>query len=286
MLVGVPQMIVGPFFSNTHNNRYSLLLAKDIARTISEHVMNMISRIAPPVVAQDAQEDEEADGNGLVYTAYFKVDYSDLDEWIDIYHEHSVPLLQELEEEGLITGWAAYQHSTGSEYNWRFAVIAGKWGQFDQFWEEYLERLQERSPEASARWFEMIQAHNDEVWNITGLHLPDPLPEVGYLYDSLFQINYGQLEEWNRVWNESAGPILDQAMEDGILAGWVVEGHNTGGRYNWKVLYFFEEWDHMDDVFAKVFGQITGDDQVWPQLSPMVQAHDDVIWSSVPDPSN
>jgi len=233
------------------------------------------------VVAPSDAVAQDTDDEGLVYVAYFKVSYADLEEWIDIYHEHTLPILQQLQEEGVITNWGLQQHSTGGEYNLRFAILAEEWDKYDQFWGEYLGGLEERSEEASARWSAMIQDHNDEIWNITSQHFPDPAPEIAYLYDSLFQIGYDELDEWNRFWKETVGPILDQAMEDGILGGWVVEGHNTGGRYNWKVLYFFEEWDDMDDMFGLVLGQIPSDAALWKQI----QAHDDVIWAVVSDPA-
>ena len=127
----------------------------------------------------------------------------------------------------------------------------------------------------------MIQAHEDEIWNITSQHFSDPAPEDAYLYEALFQVGYDDLDEWNRYWSESVTPILDQAMEDGLLGAWVILGHNTGGRYNWRILYFFEEWDDMDDLFELVLGQIPSDAAIWQQI----QAHDDVIWAAVPDPA-
>ena len=128
-------------------------------------LLAMSLMVTPPDAAAQGTEDE-----GLVYVAYFKVSYADLEEWIDSYHEHSVPILQQLQEEGVITNWGLQQHSTGSEYNLRFAILAEQWGKYDQFWTEYLGRFQERSADASTRWNAMIQAHNDEIWNITSQH--------------------------------------------------------------------------------------------------------------------
>jgi hypothetical protein len=78
--------------------------------------------------------------------------------------------------------------------------------------------------------------------------------------------------------------MLDAAIQDGTLGGWVIESHNTGGRYNWKVLYFFEEWDTIDDFFESVLPRIMGDAALWSRMGGMIQAHDDIIWTSVPNP--
>ncbi len=87
----------------------------------------------PSLAAQQAEEQTPTQ----VYVAYYKVSYADLEDWIAVYHEHAVPILQELQDEGVIQGWGVWQHSTGGEYNWRFAVRASDWSQFGQFWEPF-----------------------------------------------------------------------------------------------------------------------------------------------------
>ena len=36
--------------------------------------------------------------------------------------------------------------------------------------------------------------------------------------------------------------------------GVVTESHNTGGRFNWKVITMVDEWDHIDDVSGRRIG--------------------------------
>ncbi len=247
-------------------------------RRIISSAMAALLLVGPQLAAQ---QDEEP---GQVYVAYHKVSFADMQEWIGIYYEHTVPVLEALQEEGVIQGWNVWQHSTGGEYNWRFGIRATDWSQYSRFWSEFLSRLQEGSPEAFSRSLAMIQAHHDEIWDIDEVHVPDPAPAFQYIYDSQFQISFADIEEWNRAWNETAAPILNGAMEDGILGGWVREGHNTGGRYNWKVLYLFEEWDHIDDLFERLVSQLMADAELWQKLGRMVAAHDDIIWTSVPEP--
>jgi hypothetical protein len=218
-----------------------------------------------------------------VYVAYYKIGYADLDEWIEDYYEFSVPVLEELQAEGVIVGWGAWQHQTGVEYNWRFAVRTTEWAQLSEFWSEYLSRVQQRSPEAMARGSAMILAHFDEIWNLTEVHVPEGMT-AEYMYDSRFQIAFGDFGAWNALWRDVVAPELDRAMEDGVLSGWAVQEHNTGGRYNWKMLYFFEAWDDMDDLFGRVMSGLRTDAELWDRFGSMIQAHDDVIWTSVSDP--
>jgi hypothetical protein len=237
--------------------------------------------LAPFIAAaQEAEEQEPL----LVYVAYYKIGYADMQEWIGQYHEISVPILQELQDEGNIQGWNVWQHQTGGEYNWRFAVRAPQWAQLGQFWEQYLGRLAERFPEVLDRGGVMVRAHYDEIWDITHVSMTDPAPATKYVYDSRYQLSFSDMDEWNGTWDELLAPVLDQAMADGILGGWVLEGHNTGGRHNWKVLYFFEEWDNMDDVFGRLTTAITADPEVWQRFGGLIASHDDVIWSMVPEP--
>lgn len=219
-----------------------------------------------------------------VYVAHYKISIADLETWNRNYHEHSVPVLQALQDERVIEGWGAWQHSTAGEYNWRLAIRAASWPQLGEFWEQYLERLRAGNPEAFRRGSEMIQAHYDEIWDLTTVRVPDPQPAIQYMYDSRFQLRFSDMDEWNGTWNRVAAPILDQAMADGLLVGWVVEQHNTGGRYNWKVLYLFDEWDDMDDLFERLRSGLMADEPLWQRTTRLIIAHDDVIWAAVPDP--
>ena len=237
--------------------------------------------LAPFAVAAQEMEEEQLP---LVYAAYYKIGYDDMQEWIALYHRVSVPILQELQDEGIITGWNVWSHQTGGKYNWRFAVRAPEWAQLGEFWEQYLARLAEQFPEELAGSAGLIKAHDDEIWDITGVHMTDPAPDTKYIYDSLYQISFADMDAWNATWGEIIAPVLNQAMTDGILGGWVTEGHNTGGRFNWKVLYFFEAWDTMDDVFGRITEAITADPAVWQHIGGMIKDHDDIIWSTVPEP--
>ncbi len=237
----------------------------------------VLALFAMPAVAQDAGQGEQ------VYVASFKIGYADLGDWITSYQEHDVSVLQGLQESGLIVGWNVWQHNTGGEYNWRFAVRTDNWAAFAKFWQEYLGQTAELAGVGSQRIGRMIQAHYDEIWDITEVNVPEGLT-ASYLYDARFQIAFPDVDAWNEMWAEHAAPVLNQAMKDGLLGGWVTEGHNTGGRYNWKVLYLFEEWDDIDDVLGRLLGALTSDPEVWNHMGSLIAAHDDVIWEAVPDP--
>ncbi|UCC83802.1 MAG: hypothetical protein JSW46_02390, partial [Gemmatimonadota bacterium] len=65
----------------------------------------------------------------------------------------------------------------------------------------------------------------------------------------------------------------------GILGGWVRLGHHTGGPHNFKVLYMFDSWDDMDDLFQRALETMAEQHpDEWARMSEMFQAHDDAIW--------
>lgn len=223
---------------------------------------------------------QEARPPAHVYEAYYRISYADMDDWNRQYWEYSVPVLEQLREEGVIEGWAQWEHQSGSEYNIRFTARTYDWASLDTFWSEYLSRLQAAMPEdeweAGSR---MISEHRDEIWDVDEARVPADA-EVAVMYASTFRINFADMAEWNRMWDELAVPRLEQAMKDGILSGWVTFGHNTGGPHNWKVLYMFDSWDDIDDMFQTVLGSMAEQHPAeWARANELYQAHADAIWT-------
>ena len=215
------------------------------------------------------------------YQAFFRISYADLDEWNRQYWEYSVPILSEMQEAGDIQGWSQWEHQTGGEYNIRFTVRTFDWAAIDTFWGEYLARVEAAVPAAEATPY-VIQAHYDEIWNIGEAHVPTGV-QATHLYESTFRFNFGDEDEWNRMWTEVAGPILEEAMVEGLLGGWVKLDHNTGGPHNSKIVYLFEDWDDIDDLFELLLGQMA---ERYPDdaatMFALFRAHDDVIWVPTP----
>ena len=217
-----------------------------------------------------------------IYEAYYQVNYGDMPEWNRLFNEHSVPVLEDLQTKGVIQGWSHWQHQTGGEYNVRFTARTNDWASIDTFWSEYLAQLNARSPEDSEAFGRMIAAHHDEIWNVAAVNVPEGV-ENAYMYAATYRHNFADGPEWDRIWGELATPVLDQAMADGLLGGWVRLTHNTGGDHNFKVLYLFEDWDDMDDFFAFTSSTMS---EKYPEdfarFGSLIQAHDDVIWAPAP----
>jgi len=234
---------------------------------------------ASPLLGQEEREPAH------VYEAYYRISPADMDQWNQQYWEYSVPILQQLRDEGVIQGWSHWQHQTAGEYNVRFAVRAYDWAAYDTFWDQYLSRLQEAmSDEEWEAGSRMIVEHRDEIWDIGAVNVPDDMEER-YIYTSTFRVNFADMAEWNSMWSDLTVPILDRAMDEGILEGWAKLNHNTGGPHNSKVLYWFDSWDDIDDLFGMMAGAMAEEHpDAWERGAELFQAHDDAIW--VPTPRN
>ncbi len=224
---------------------------------------------------------QEAPADSHIYEAYYQIDRIDMDDWNRMRREESVPVLNALVEEGVISGWGYWQHDVGDEYNVRLAIRSTGWAAFDTFWSEFTDR---RSDTATAR-ARLIQSHRDEIWNVTDASNAPAGADMSYLYASTYQINFADMDEWNRLWLEVEGPNLSQAREDGLLAGWVILDHNTGGPHTSKVLYFFDDWDDIDDMFAQLTDTMAEDHPAESEAFTRIRGsqHRDLIYVPLPN---
>jgi len=230
---------------------------------------------APPVAAQDDQT------ASFVYEAYYSVNGASMSDWNRQYREYSVPVLTALVEEGLIEGFGQSQHHTGGDdYNVRFVIRTFDWASLNTFWSEYLSRLGAATPaEEWAASGRSVAMHRDEIWDIDEVHFGEgSMPEVSHMYAASYLVNFQDMGEWNDILGEALAPVLAEAMEEGILVGWVKLNHNTGGPHNAKILYFVDDWDQLDDLFSKVGESRDGNEAAWKRFAEISRAHDDNIW--------
>ena len=223
-----------------------------------------------------------------IYEAYYKVNYAELAEWDRLFNTYSVPILDDLQAQGRIEGYSHWQHNVGSEYNVRFTMRFYDWASINAVWGDYLSALFEAMPDADdALSFSIIEAHHDEIWDVRSLQFAENAGTNNVMYASTFNVNFNDQGAWNEIWDGPSMAVMQEAMAQGILNGVVQLSHNTGGAHNVKVLYLFEEWDDIDDFWAHFFATM-GDQhaEAFNGALAMVQAHDDVIWSLAPAPSN
>jgi len=232
--------------------------------------------LAPP--AATAQEAPTAT---RVYVAYYQVPYGDLLEWVDLYQTHWAPRLESAVEAGHIIGFGAQLHNTGGIYNFRLAMRGTQDTNYDRVWGEFMGGWMEEDAASFNRVLELMQGHDDEIWNIEEL-VVTPGTAWTYMYDNQVELAYTDLMGYTARFKEVAGDLLEQARADGVIAGWVIESHNTGGRFNWKIMFLVPEWGDLLELQNRMLAVMPLDHPIWDAW----KTHRDDLWESLPGTGN
>ena len=230
---------------------------------------------APGITAQQAEPATR------VYASYYQVGWGDLAEWLEIYQSDWVPLLQDAVDRGNLTGFGAQIHNTGGIYNFRLSMRGTQDTNFDRVNEAVLGTWMTDNPGSFNRALSFIEGHEDEIWNIDVMET-DGAGEWQYMYDNMAEIPYEDWMGFTDVFNEAAGPVLAQAREDGIVSGWVIETHNTGGRFNWKVIILFPEWNDIHELQTRLLTAVPLTHPMWDYW----KGHKDELWERLPAAGN
>ncbi len=227
--------------------------------------------------AQTTPDNQGTVESERISIASHSVRFSDIPGFAALYRGTAVPIMETLVEDGMITGYGVWMHNTGGKYNLRWHLAGMEGTNFEQAWLRISSEIAAADPEAFEAFNRSILAHKDETWNI-GLRNVESPGDAGYVYENLFQVNRADLSEWNQLWGDVL-PALDEAISDGLMRGYIVEEHNMGGEFNWKINVFFDDWDTIDDAQVVFFENIPLDHPIWT----MALAHKDEIWQRLPE---
>lgn len=208
-----------------------------------------------------------------LYMSYFKVDFPDMPAWIESYQQHDVPLLEEMQEEGLITGFGLWAHDTGGEYNFVSVVATANWDSLGDFYDGYFARM---PADALAGTMAMIRKHTDQIWVIAN---PPQGSNGPVVYEAAWNIEFDQLEAWEENFERVHRPVLEQAVEDGLITSWARLAHDTGGPWNMKYHYWMDDWDQADDLIERM---IAAQEAANPEIMRAARGHEDHVWRVVP----
>ena len=229
------------------------------------------------VDAQTTPDNQGTVESERISIASHSVRFSDIPGFAALYRGAAVPIMETLVEDGLITGFGVWMHNTGGKYNLRWHLLGMEGTDFEQAWLRITSEIAATDPGALEAFNRSILAHKDETWNI-GLRNVESPGDAGYVYENLFQVNRADLSEWNQLWGDVL-PALDEAISDGLMRGYIVEEHNMGGEFNWKINVFFDDWDTIDDAQVVFFENIPLDHPIWA----MALAHKDELWQRLPE---
>lgn len=117
----------------------------------------------------------QEEGPGTLVFSQNMVAMKDIGKVNKIIDSLTVPIWQELMDEGMLMGWGQLNHEWGDEWNCNFYYVAKDKDAFFAAWNEFVKRMGERHPDA---WKEMIpafQAHKDNIYYFQQWHNAEPM---------------------------------------------------------------------------------------------------------------
>lgn len=97
-----------------------------------------------------------------------------------------------------------------------------------------------------------------------------------YVRESYWQVSYADLEDWIGTYNDYVVPALTSMQEEGLINGFTAGQHNSGGRYNFRFVMIVPDWGSIDAALQALNSRMA--EAGTPDLSSMIQAHEDNIW--------
>lgn len=96
------------------------------------------------------------------------------------------------------------------------------------------------------------------------------------VYIAYFKVDFTDLPAWIENYQEVETPILDGMVEEGILNGFGLTVHDTGGEYNLRMVLLTPDWGSIQDFWTAYYARMPEDAQA--SGGSMIRKHTDEIW--------
>ncbi|MBK7379029.1 MAG: hypothetical protein IPJ03_08490 [Ignavibacteriales bacterium] len=80
--------------------------------------------------------------------------------------EKFAAILNSFVDSKMLLSWGQFNHAWGDEWNFNIWYIAKDMNAFDKFWEEYINQINEKQPDAFKQLRELFQEHKDNIYTI------------------------------------------------------------------------------------------------------------------------
>lgn len=179
-----------------------------------------------------AQGEDEGPA-AFVYSTYHVCDVATQTQLDDVIEQYDKPVLDQAVEDGRMVAWGYYAHMTGGP--WRRlqyhiaptmeAVLENQQTVFAEIYQDNEEAGQARSNACAG--------HDDYIWAlIDGSPPGDGDGDAPAVSLSVYYVcDFARENEADVIVAETFGPVLNQLVEDGKLAGWSWLAHRVGGKY-------------------------------------------------------
>lgn len=103
-----------------------------------------------------------------------KVKMSDLAAANKMITEKFAPILNSFVDSKMLLSWGQFNHAWGDEWNFNIWYVVKDMNAFDKFWEEYINQISEKQPEAFKQLRELFQEHKDNIYTIMNQYPDSP----------------------------------------------------------------------------------------------------------------
>lgn len=111
--------------------------------------------------------------NNILVVSYQKVKFGAIDDANKLFNEKMGPVLNSIVDDGMLRSWGLFNHAWGDEWNVNVWYVVDNMEAFTKFWQEYVKRLNEKSPGAFEGMREYIMEHKDNIYTIMNQY---PMP--------------------------------------------------------------------------------------------------------------
>ncbi len=118
--------------------------------------------LAPSAVAAQAQSELQT---GFMVHQWMQCPQQNVAE-INRLTALSVPILNQLKDEGMIRAWYDVRHAWGDEWNVGFITVADSRSAWFDFWGEYVRRVSQAHPDLMAQFTALCTIHKDNMYAI------------------------------------------------------------------------------------------------------------------------
>ena len=96
------------------------------------------------------------------------------------------------------------------------------------------------------------------------------------VYFSFLKVDFTDMAQWVSDYQTIEVPVFESMMEDGLINGFGLTTHDTGGEYNLRLVIRVPEWDALDDFWDAYFAALP-EEYVAASMAK-IRKHTDEIW--------
>jgi len=120
----------------------------------------MLLGAAPPASAQEAQAERQP--GFMVMQWQVCQDVAEINRISDV----TGPILEALQDEGMISAWYDIRHGWGDEWNVGFVTVAASHRAWLDYWDEFVRRAREADPNLFSAFGAACTLHKDNFYSV------------------------------------------------------------------------------------------------------------------------